>query len=394
VYGARTAADGTYAFDNARAVQRERLRTLEALLDAGTIRHLEALGIEPDWRCLEVGAGGGSIALWLCDRAGSVVATDVDTTVLSGLSRPNLVVRAHDVLEDDLREDEFDLIHMRLVLAWLPDPQRALQRLVSALKPGGMLMAEEMDFVSVVPDPHMPAETARVFARVAAAHDAILAERHAFDPYYGRRVAGDLAGGLTDVGCEGRATMWRDLVADARSAARCDRRARPGVGRRGRRGAHAVRRPGVQLAVAARDGGVGPAPRWARANVNCGWVGERVRRRRRRSLASIGRYATRTRQWREMCAYRTESARDHPRGRPRRLPTQRQLTFAGALTHAAARRRRNASARTARCRPRTASSSSSDTPSNSSIRRRRRYSDWRSRCRARAACALRPPAAR
>jgi SAM-dependent methyltransferase len=209
VYGARTAADRTYAFDNARAVQRDRLRTLEALLDAGTIRHLEALGIEPDWRCLEVGAGGGSIALWLCDRAGSVVATDVDTTVLSGLSRPNLVVRAHDVLEDDLPEGEFDLIHMRLVLAWLPDPQRALQRLARALKPGGTLMAEEMDFVSVVPDPHMPADTAQVFARVAAAHDAILAERHGFDPYYGRRVAGDLAGELAGIGCEGRATMWR-----------------------------------------------------------------------------------------------------------------------------------------------------------------------------------------
>jgi ribosomal protein S18 acetylase RimI-like enzyme len=52
---------------------------------------------------------------------------------------------------------------------------------------------------------------------------------------------------------------------------------------------------------------------------------------------------------------------------------------------AAARRRRNASALTARCNPRTASSSSSETPRSSSIRRSRRYSDWRSRCSARAA---------
>ena len=59
-----------------------------------------------------------------------------------------------------------------------------------------------------------------------------------------------------------------------------------------------------------------------------------------------------------------------------------------------ARRRRNRSARTARCSPSTASSSSIETPSSSSIRRRRRYSDWRSRCSARAATALRPPAAR
>jgi hypothetical protein len=32
------AAEETYAFQNARALQRERLHALEALLDAGTIR--------------------------------------------------------------------------------------------------------------------------------------------------------------------------------------------------------------------------------------------------------------------------------------------------------------------------------------------------------------------
>jgi len=209
LYGGGTAADQTYAFDNARAVQRERLRTLEALLDGGTIRHLAELGIERDWRCLEVGAGGGSIALWLCERASSVVATDLDTTVLSGLSRPNLEIRAHDVMRDELPDGAFDLIHMRLLLAWLPDPAHALSRLARALRPGGTLIAEEMDFVSVVPDPHMPAGAARAFARVSAAHDVILAEHHGFDPYYGRRVAGDLAAELTGVACEARATMWR-----------------------------------------------------------------------------------------------------------------------------------------------------------------------------------------
>ena len=40
----------TYAFDNARQVQEQRLRALEAALDAGTIRHLEAAGVGPGWR--------------------------------------------------------------------------------------------------------------------------------------------------------------------------------------------------------------------------------------------------------------------------------------------------------------------------------------------------------
>ena len=65
-----TTDDQTYAFKNALDAQRERLRTLESLFDAGSIRCLEARGVRPGWRCAEVGAGGGSIATWLCDRVG------------------------------------------------------------------------------------------------------------------------------------------------------------------------------------------------------------------------------------------------------------------------------------------------------------------------------------
>ena len=202
-----------YAFANVRDLQRERLRALEALLDPGTIQQLERRGLGPGWRCLEVGAGGGSIAVWLCARVapqGSVVATDLDTTVLGELAYPNLEVWAHDVLVDELPQAEFDLVHMRLVLAWLAEPRRALRRLVAALKPGGWLVAEEMDFVSLVPDPRLEGDSGGVFTRVVQAHNAVLAERHGFDHAYGRRLLGDLEdAGLSEIGCEGRVSMWR-----------------------------------------------------------------------------------------------------------------------------------------------------------------------------------------
>ena len=203
----------TYPFENVRAVQRERLAALEAVLDEGTVRQLDSLGVGRGWRCLEVGAGGGSIAAWLCDRVapdGAVVATDLDTTVLRELSRPNLEIRVHDVLEDELAEGEFDLVHLRLLLAWLSEPQTALQRLAAALKPGGWLLAEEMDFASVAADPRVDADARSVFTRVLAAHNAVLAGEHSFDVHYGRRVAGDLAdAGLADVASEGRVSIWR-----------------------------------------------------------------------------------------------------------------------------------------------------------------------------------------
>jgi hypothetical protein len=85
-----TAADEqAYAFGNAVPAQLERLRTLEALFDPGTFANLEALGPATGWRCLEIGAGGGSVARRLCARAGptgSVLATDLDPRFLEGLS--------------------------------------------------------------------------------------------------------------------------------------------------------------------------------------------------------------------------------------------------------------------------------------------------------------------
>ena len=174
-----TREERAYAYENTRAAQGERLRTLETLFDAGTIAELEARGVGRGWRCLEVGAGGGSIARWLADRVapdGAVLATDLDTTVLEGLSHPNLEVRVHE-LEHDLPEGEFDLVHVRLVLAWLHDRRTALRRLIAALKPGGWLVAEDLDFASAVPDPHMGAELCARFTRIVKAHHAVIAER-------------------------------------------------------------------------------------------------------------------------------------------------------------------------------------------------------------------------
>jgi SAM-dependent methyltransferase len=195
-----------YAFDNALPAQLQRLRTLEELFDAGTFRHLETLGVNETHRCLEIGAGGGSVAEWLSERAGSVLATDLDTRYLS--ERPNLEIRVHDVLGNDLPQREFDLVHLRMVLAWVPDRAEALRRIAAALKPGGVLLAEEMDFGSVAPAPRM--EHGELLMRALTAHHDVLTEQSGFDPHYGRKLTGDMeAAGFARVQGEGRSTMWR-----------------------------------------------------------------------------------------------------------------------------------------------------------------------------------------
>src|SRR5262249_35103535 len=85
----------TYPISNADPGEERRLALLESSNDPGTIQRLSNLGVGPGWRCLEVGAGHGSIAKWLCEKVGttgSVVAIDIDTRFLSGIAADNLQV--------------------------------------------------------------------------------------------------------------------------------------------------------------------------------------------------------------------------------------------------------------------------------------------------------------
>ena len=58
-----------------------RLRLIEQASDPTTFAHLDRIGVGAGWRCLEVGAGGGSVAAWLGERVGPtghVLALDLD----------------------------------------------------------------------------------------------------------------------------------------------------------------------------------------------------------------------------------------------------------------------------------------------------------------------------
>ena len=204
-----------YAFDNTSEQERTRLASLEALLDVGTIRHLEALGVSTGWSCLEVGGGGGSIVSWLCERVGSsghVLATDLETKPLDRLTYANLAVRRHDIVSDPVPVGQFDLVHTRWVLAWLPNPRQVLTRMVSALRPGGWLLVEETDLVTLN---HSAAPES--FLKVARAFCDALPARSGLDIFYGRRVYSDVwAQGLVEVGAEGRVCMLHGGGANSR----------------------------------------------------------------------------------------------------------------------------------------------------------------------------------
>jgi SAM-dependent methyltransferase len=205
-----------YGLDNAWHKALARLRSLEQWLDPTTFRHLRARGVGAGWRCLEVGGGAGSVARWLCGEVcpgGQVVVTDIDTRFLENHGEANLRVMRHDITADKLPDAAFDLVHCRLVLAHLPDRQAVLSKLAATLKPGGQLVAEEMDFASVTADEDQPGGWA-FSAAVATSNDVLRAR--GFDPWYGRMLLADFRGaGLADVGTEGHVRLWAGGTAGA-----------------------------------------------------------------------------------------------------------------------------------------------------------------------------------
>ena len=199
-----------YAFDNTDEYAKGRYRELSALYDAQTIRHLERTSIEKGWHCLEIGGGGGSITSWMCERVGNegrVLATDIQPRFLRTLPFDNLEVRQHDIRVDDLPEHQFDLAHARLVLMHLPERELALQRILASLKPGGWIVLEEYDTLSVFPDSGVNPGEEEV-PILCACYQVLNA--HGVDLLYGRRLPLRLlANGLVNVGAEASLSLWK-----------------------------------------------------------------------------------------------------------------------------------------------------------------------------------------
>lgn len=131
--------------------EEQRLRLLESIRDPETTCRMKELGVAPGWRCLEVGAGHGSIACWLAERVvpiGQVVATDIDVRFLERIRLTNLEVRRHDVCENEFEPSAYDLVHCRDLLVHVPKPEEALARMAKAVHSGGWLFVEEPDFGS------------------------------------------------------------------------------------------------------------------------------------------------------------------------------------------------------------------------------------------------------
>ncbi|MGA7054901.1 MAG: class I SAM-dependent methyltransferase, partial [Mycobacterium sp.] len=182
-----------------------RLKLIEEFNDPPTFRQLDAIGVTEGWRCLEVGAGAGSVVRWLSQRvgtAGNVVAADLDVRFLGDITAQNVEVRRCDITQDPIEPSSYDLVHARNVVMHLRDPLAVLRRMTAALRPGGWLMVEDVDNGTVeAADPAHPCAAA--FDLCAQARIKFLLAGGIMDLRYGRTLPVHMEElNLTDVGNE------------------------------------------------------------------------------------------------------------------------------------------------------------------------------------------------
>ncbi|MDH6126346.1 methyltransferase domain-containing protein [Kitasatospora sp. GP82] len=162
--GGDPGAPDTYStgvLSHERPTELKRLRALERMSDAWTQRVFAERGLRADWRCLELGAGAGSIARWLSAQCpdGKVVALDIDTRFLDTRGPDAGRARNLDVVQCDLRDvafppASFDLVHARALMMHLPHPEEIIAKVARWLAPGGWLVLEDPVNFATDSSPH------------------------------------------------------------------------------------------------------------------------------------------------------------------------------------------------------------------------------------------------
>jgi SAM-dependent methyltransferase len=133
---------------------RQRMDLLAAVRGPATAQLLDSLSLGAGARCVDVGCGGGHVALEMARRVGpggSVLGIDLDESLL-GLARStateldleNVTFRVSAA--EDLSETDFDLVFSRLTLMHLRDPEHIVTLMARAIRSGGIVALEDANF--------------------------------------------------------------------------------------------------------------------------------------------------------------------------------------------------------------------------------------------------------
>jgi SAM-dependent methyltransferase len=193
---------GQRIFSHAGDNEHLRLPAIADALDINTFGLIDALQPQSDWRCLELGAGAGTVARWMSARCpnGSVIATELKPThrLLADAAASKVKVLEHDLTVDDFPEGSFDLVHARWLFCHLRQRDLNLTRVSRWLAPGGWLLIED---AAIFPVDSSPSPT---FRKMTMAMNSLVESRIGTDLDWARRFPEPLrALGLGSIGVAG-----------------------------------------------------------------------------------------------------------------------------------------------------------------------------------------------
>ncbi len=182
-----------------------RLRLINRIKWPTTERLLSTAGLRAGMRVLDLGCGGGAVTLKmaaLVGLKGEVVGIDLDPSILR-LAQQQADGSKLSVTFRHLGAEEFDEVaaydfaYSRYLLSHLQHPERALEAMVRALRPGGLLAVEDVFFPGHVCYPHNAA-----FDRFVELYQAVVRAKGA-DPAIGSRLMSlAMDAGLSEVQVE------------------------------------------------------------------------------------------------------------------------------------------------------------------------------------------------
>jgi ubiquinone/menaquinone biosynthesis C-methylase UbiE len=192
--------------------ERERLKRQSDELRPYARAVLGQVDLLPGHHALDLACGPCGVLDLLADRVGpngQVVGLDASAAHVAlasdfveerGLS--NVVVVEGDARRSGLAPDSFDLVHARLLLVNIPEPQEVVAEMVRVARPGGWVASQEADVIDFCHPGHEAMERLSDLLHAVFLGDGA-------DPHIGRRLPELFReAGLVEIGVEARCDLY------------------------------------------------------------------------------------------------------------------------------------------------------------------------------------------
>jgi ubiquinone/menaquinone biosynthesis C-methylase UbiE len=134
---------------------KKRLDLLARVMLPTTMQLLDRVGLSRGMKCLDVGCGGGHVAILIAGIVGPeghVLGTDTDPEILALAREDAEAAKVTNVTFQQLDacacpwHEEFNLAYARFLFSHLNEPANCLAAMVEACLPGGTIVIEDTDF--------------------------------------------------------------------------------------------------------------------------------------------------------------------------------------------------------------------------------------------------------